>query len=623
MLIDNLKPEIISEISKKALIEKARRLPHHSLHRWWSRRFALLYRGMLAAYISKNETQIYQALENPMSLRPLASGKTFYEPFMGGGTGLSEAAIMGYNAYGVDINPVAVRIAQATINLLQRNFRDLEKTALSVLEDTEKLLGWSWTYNGLIISYVFVTRGRIPSWVSRYQENNREIKILRCPICGHIFESSVNEKTAVCPHCNSEFKVTYNPEFKLKGPYLDLDLDRNSGDKHKKLKIWGAEVREKRGNRWKKKFVTVENIEEWLIDSHEKSREFANEARSVLDKIDLKGLLEGKRLIREGIGSFSSLYTPRQLATFVAYSKATRELPSSLKVIFSIALSESAKTSNLVAKWHSPIGEPVPAAAMKTYWVPEYTVETNPIARIPGTLRPLSRNGIPSSLRRAVKISVGNMKIQPETEVKISKGNSENFIPPVKINISIVDPPYMDTVRSYASLSLIHYGALRLFDEISQGSFDYETLDDLTEVEKSEIPRDREAYTESMEHVFKNISSALTPEGRVVLFYNRKEVEDWIAILEAAKNAGLTPTAIYWSIGEPPGGLGRSHLKGLFILIFSNMFMDINKRINIIFNEPLDAVQECMRLDKKIERKALNSIKKALAIVYSLKVKVL
>lgn len=40
-------------------------------------------------------------------------GDVVLDPFMGCGTTLVEAARLGYNAWGTDINPLAVKIAQA------------------------------------------------------------------------------------------------------------------------------------------------------------------------------------------------------------------------------------------------------------------------------------------------------------------------------------------------------------------------------------------------------------------------------------------------------------------------------------------------------------------------------
>ncbi|NJE04810.1 hypothetical protein E3E36_01310 [Thermococcus sp. M36] len=607
MLLDKMTPELTAEIVEKALIEKGQRLPHHSLHRWWSRRFAILYRAILASYLTDSKELVRKSLDNPKAVEILARGKVFYEPFMGGGTGLIEAAIMGYHSIGIDINPVAVRIAKSTSNLLKGKVdaKEIESKGKTILRKTEEKLietGWSWNVEGKIVSYIFVTRGKIPSWIDKYSRNGKPIRILRCPYCGTIFESARSSGKETCPHCGRSFEVTHKPKFRLGEGYPTQDG----------YTVWAVEVREQDGKKWRKRVLDAREILNWLQESHFKAMEKANKARKILDPVPLEDLMEGKRLKREGIKRFSQLFTTRQLATFVAFAEACRELEldEELIEVFSVFLSESAKSSSLVAKWHSPIGEPVPAVAMKTYWVPEYTVETNPLARVPEKLVPLARNALASSIRRAVRIASSELRISRNVAVEAKIDDARTFVPDKPIDIAIVDPPYMDTVRSYASLSIVHYGAMRVFDEIVGMSNDV-VLDN---VERNEIPRDRTGFGKAMKLVFSNIERVLTPSGRVVLFYNRKSVLDWENILQASVESGLHPSVSYWVIGEPPGRLARSRLRGVFVVVLTR---EKPAKSRIVFTEPLHRASEAIFLDKKVEKSAMKALSNAISRIYN------
>jgi len=606
MLLDKMSEGLTGEIVERALVEKGRRLPQHSLHRWWSRRFALLYRAILASYLTDSEELVLRSLENPKLMEPLARGKVLYEPFTGGGTGLIEASLMGYHSIGIDINPVAVRIARSTGSLLSGkvNADELERVGKAVLDRTEEKLeeaGWKWKIGKAVISYVFVTKGKVPSWIDKYSRNKTRVKILRCPHCGEIFESVGESEMETCPSCGEEFKVTHRPEFELKGQYPEQDGYR----------VWALEIRELKGNRWRKRVVDAREVKDWVEDSHKRAEEYAERAREILDSIRLEDLVEGRRLKREGIERFSQLFSTRQLATFVAFAEASSELglEKSTLEILSVVLSESAKSASLVAKWHPPIGEPVPAVAMKTYWVPEYTVETNPLARVPHELTPLARNSLASALRKALRIARGELRISEGVELEARVGDARTFVPGRKVDLAIVDPPYMDTVRSYASLSIVHYGAMRIFDSV----VGIKNGDDLRRVEEREIPRDRRGFGEAMEMVFSNINRVLRPGGRVVLFYNRKSPLDWGNILRASVESGLYPMRAYWVIGEPPGGLARSRLKGVFIVV---MARDRPGKVEIVFKEPLRRAIERVSLDEGVEESALNALKRALERIY-------
>ena len=551
-----------------------------------------------------------ESLKNPKILENLARGKVYYEPFMGGGTGVIEAAIMGYDSIGVDVNPVAVRIARATRDLLKKEISGeyMELIGKKVLDLTEKKLeetGWEWNIDGKIVSYVFITRNKVPSWIDKYGKDGKTVKVLRCPHCGTIFESTGDSKEETCPRCGKTFQITYHPKFELGGKYPEEG----------KYKVWAVELRALDGKRWRKLVVDAREVSKWLEDSKKRAEEKAKIAREILDENPLEKLLEGRRLKREGIEKFSELYSTRQLATFVAFAEASSELGRKLKLngslmeVLSIVLSESAKSASLVAKWHPPIGEPVPAGAMKTYWVPEYTVETNPLARIPKSIRPLARNSLASSLSRAVRIARSEVSISDGVQFNASVSNSTTFIPPVGVDLAVVDPPYMDTVKSYASLSIVHYGAMKVFDEVAgtrNGT-------DLSKVEKSEIPRDRKSFGKAMGRVFSNIARVLNKDGRVVLFYNRKSPLDWENVLRAAVENGLYPRIAYWVVGEPPGGLARSRLKGVFIVV---MTKEMPEKVEIIFNEPLERAESLVSIDSEIEMLAMNALKGALESVY-------
>jgi len=66
-------------------------------------------------------------------------GDVILDPFMGSGTTLIEAARLGYNAWGTDINPLAVKIAQAkTARIDEAALADLLRWLQAAAKDPEK-----------------------------------------------------------------------------------------------------------------------------------------------------------------------------------------------------------------------------------------------------------------------------------------------------------------------------------------------------------------------------------------------------------------------------------------------------------------------------------------------------
>jgi len=83
--------------------------PNTYLHKWWARRSGTTFR-----YILK------QLVENPGNRDFYEGGglesKIILDPMMGGGTTLHEAIRMGANVIGVDIDPIPVLQAKASLN---------------------------------------------------------------------------------------------------------------------------------------------------------------------------------------------------------------------------------------------------------------------------------------------------------------------------------------------------------------------------------------------------------------------------------------------------------------------------------------------------------------------------
>jgi hypothetical protein len=92
------------------------------------------------------------------------------------------------------------------------------------------------------------------------------------------------------------------------------------------------------------------------------------------------------------------------------------------------------------------------------------------------------------------------------------------------------------------------------------------------------------------------------------LLFNKTEKDEWLSVHKAAKNSGLIPTAIYWFIGEPPGRLGRSKLRGIFAIVYKPHNARNNGKVNIVFRYPLKKIISEVNIDEKTEIKAFNNM---------------
>ncbi|MEZ0345657.1 MAG: hypothetical protein ABWK01_03825 [Infirmifilum sp.] len=600
MLLDRLPSRLVAHAVRASKAELGRRLPIHMVHRWWSRRFAAVYRLLLAAYLLSSEEKVVEAIEKPEVLRPLARGKVFLEPFAGGGTGLVEATLAGFDVVGYDVNPVAALAAQASAGIASRGLPPgYEDKCTSLLNAALDRVTDLWSYRGAMVTHIFVTRGRIATWLS----TTRGRYVAICPSCYSAFETA--HPRAKCPHCGFEFEVSAQPNV---NPPAGLPREADG------WAAYAVELREVKRGHVVRKYLSVSSDRElarWLEETAAKAEEMLSGYEGALHgsfSVD-----ETFRLRMAGITEGRKLFSPRQLASLKVYSELAREHSQSRweVVLHATAVSESAKTCTLLAKWYPPLGEVVPAGGVKAQWVPLYTATVNPLAHVPGTLRPLGRGTIASALRaqlRAIRyVAQRGGPSGAALRIKVGDAVESKFSP--RVDLSVLDPPY-GRVRSYASLSLPHYYALRLFDAVTHerlsGGYTPE------EAERREITPRRSL--EKLEIIVAKLRESLSSRSRVVLMYNSVNEDEWVKVLQPFARHGLSATAVYWVLGEAPSGITASLIKGMHLIVFKRG--RTQGEVNTAFREPLDAAREITKLHQDIEAKAHLALLSALSKIY-------
>jgi len=620
LLIDYADEDLVSIVVEKSIMyEKGRRLPIHSIHKWWSRRFAIIYRFLLTTYLLESVDEVISCIDEPWRLRKKALGKVFYEPFAGGGTGLVEAAMAGWEVYGSDINPIATEITDTALRIIcgdlsEEYFLQIRKILDTALESLREC--W-YLYDG-IVSYTLISKGKIPTWITNITYNNQKYRVVLCPSCKNIFLQRDNERRIYCKMCGEPVTVSIKPT---------IPLQENLPTIAPGWKAFIIEYRIKEDNarkRWRKRLVNLfvdkegrNLLTKSIREAYSILKEYEEHLR-MLRQIVLDGLYEGHRLRKEGgFKNLIELFTSRQLVSSLLFSElCSKKLNRKYWKFAKVALSDSAKTVNLLAKWYPITGEPIPATAMKTYWVPTYAVETNPLAHIPGALIPLARNTIASAIRvqkrayQYVKNHGGIYKVIWH----LYNISSERVSLPKGIDLVVIDPPYVNELKwSYTSMSLVHYAQFILFNSM----IGQERLPLPQEIEPQEITYNRERYFNVLDKVLRKVSKKLNPNGRVVFMFNTSMQELWIKILDIIRKAKFRIVAIYWTLGETPGRLARSKLRGLFLIILAknSASYDIDDKIHVVFEKPLMKASKYLKISYDTERKAYQYLLRAFSKV--------
>lgn len=140
-IIDVLALKTEDKVISKLIIRRNTSTPHvHGLHTYKAKFFPRFVRSLIIS-----ET----ALENRQN-------KTVLDPFVGSGTAVIEAALLGFQSIGIDIDKLSCLISESKINLLNNSFNNVQKSLLQILSNTSQTNK----------KYSF------PSWISRKFERH-------------------------------------------------------------------------------------------------------------------------------------------------------------------------------------------------------------------------------------------------------------------------------------------------------------------------------------------------------------------------------------------------------------------------------------------------------------------
>src|SRR6478752_4363269 len=180
------------ELVRFAAREGRRPRPIYQIHKWFARRLGCSFRALLVGAIQPPTADFWKAYYETASL----SGLTVLDPFVGGGTSVVEAARLGANAIGVDVDPIACAVTSA--ELTASELEDLQ----APLRELQKAVGRR---------LASLPRTRGPDGKSLTLIHHFWVQVVACPACHRKGEAHPNfilseeegaARTAFCRKCH-------------------------------------------------------------------------------------------------------------------------------------------------------------------------------------------------------------------------------------------------------------------------------------------------------------------------------------------------------------------------------------------------------------------------------------
>ena len=475
------------ELSLVISADRRVRDPVYGIHQWWARRPPALLRGLLIASRMDSGTttdEFWRAFGS--GERPL-EGSRVLDPFAGGGSTLIEAARLGADVVGGDVDPLAVRIVSAELEPPeQESFRKAGTELLKWLAGTfQKLyptkngappLHYFYVpivecptckhrgplYRNLVLTRDLRRRGAVvrddgltcycPSCFSLYHRKSAESKRLRC--CGKhhdIWSGTFAGRSYYCPQCSA--RVSHR------------DLRTGVAEQH----LVAVEETPPDGRR-RVRPPTSEDLK-----ALESARRSLSSRRSHLH-LPCGDVHVGHRDDRPssyGITRYEQLFAPRQLLILgSAWSWISeRDWPKPIVQALEMALSNALATNNRLCGYATDYGRLSALFSVRGYSLPALAVELNPlhptggrgtiaacIARIERAARraPVRRYTWDASKQQAAAVDLD--VTTAGVDIAVACRSADEFPSPgtpADVDICIFDPPYYDYI-AYDELSAFY-----------------------------------------------------------------------------------------------------------------------------------------------------------------------
>ncbi len=582
MIIDTeFDTKFADRIAKLESYNKHLYRPNTYLHKWWARRCGSTFRLILKHLINDPNQRNYYA---PGGLE----GKIILDPMMGGGTTLHEAIRLGANVVGVDIDPIPVLQAKATLSYIP--LRQIEEAFENFFRSLEEHIG-----------HLFQTRcphcdSSVPFQFTLYGLNRacacRSVLFVDSTILRHEADGSV---IRICPTCyrisNGEDCDCSEPGDRL--PLLEKGISNCSecGEKYTEdtktpfyrrytpLALFGRCP--KHGHFFR---TLSASDRDKIEEANHRRPDFVD---STEDRFNVISGPKSADLIRRGITAYPNLFSSRQLLYIHHAIDLLRDSDSLIRLNLALLVSTSLEFNSMLCGYKGG-SKRRPGAVRHTfshhaYSFPHTSLENNMLfpGNASGTLQSLfnarirrgrkwaarPKERVPGAPPKTVHMDgeadtgteVRNMEALCEGNRRflLIQGSSAALdIQPESVDFVVTDPPYFDSVQ-YSDLAAYFRIWLReLLPDFADWQYD---------VKGSAVDHDRSGqYSALLGGIFSECQRVLKKtSGRLIFTFHHWKPEGWAALTLALKTAGFYLVNRYVVHAENPTSVHIANLNAL------------------------------------------------------------
>jgi 16S rRNA G966 N2-methylase RsmD len=518
-------------------IEAGRRLLPYDLFKWWGRRPTLVVDALLLDTVSFDSESVKAVVEDRLRYRSLdvLKGLTVCDPMCGGGTTAIEALLLGADKIICsDIDPassIVVKAMVSAIRICNEAFSALLSAAKRVYSELKDL----WCIDSYCYVHTFLTRRcneeycYAPKWLGTFRVRNSLVKIAISGD-GELYEdSNVGVRDFVKLPKSKLVEVT-------KGVYayaaelykVDDDVERY--------------------------FVSL--VKDEYIAEH--LNRVQGEAKKLLPNI-CTPIIDGKetrRLFKEGVTCWEQIFTPRQLITLLRFLEIMKQEHREFLDIAVALVGTVIRTSSMLAFYYQPYAKVNPGLVVKSFWLPPYPVELNPVAGDIRKVKTIGRGTLITYLRKlrtmCSKVRDLHSVASKEVVIEVQDASNMNY---TNCDIIVLDPPYPGKI-AYNELTQVYtisYSLLRMpVPRLNKSTISIYSID---------------IYTNTLEKFLVKIFTEAPKTTVYLLMSNDDKGKSVInKLMEKLKQINIAVEQLGIVIGEAPGALGRSRTREIVVM---------------------------------------------------------
>ena len=582
---DDFPFEAISDVAEVESWRKEINRPVYHIHKWWAQRLGTVFRAVALGALTPSGTDILSAFYRPVRVKDL----TVFDPFMGSGTTIGEAAKLGARAIGRDINPVAHFLVRNALAFHDRDavletFREIERDVSEQIRAHYKTTLPDGA-EGEVLYYFWVKQVDCPECASpvdlfssrvfakhAYASKNPDAKAI-CPSCGDVNSVRYDASAATCASCSAEFDPQRGAASGQKAvcpgcdhsfPIAKTIREKNAPPAHR---LYAKLVLTKEG---KKVYAAATDNDRHAYDLAEKALADRPNAFPV---VGIEPGYNTNQALGYNYRYWHEMFNARQLLCLSILAERIRAIPDTvLRELFTCLFSGALEFNNLFTSYkgegtgavrhmfahHILKPERVPLEA--NVWGTRKSSGSF-LTMFEGRIRraldyadnpfELRLQGAPGQKRATEKvyglserlgfdIAEDYQSFKDGKRIYLSCGDSgATDIEDGAVDAIITDPPFFDNVHYSQLADFFHVWQRYILG--SEGTRAVDTTRSPAEVQNADVA----AFTERLGAVWSECHRVLSDDGVLAFTYHHSRSEGWSSVLHALMQAGFGISAAF------------------------------------------------------------------------------